>query len=41
MKKDHPDQAVDTEVPDGEFVDEALWETMREDALETEKEENR
>lgn len=37
MEKDHPDQAVDTEVPDPEFVDMKTWETMRDVALEAEE----
>lgn len=28
--KDHPDQAIDTPVPDGEHVDTETWEKMRE-----------
>lgn len=29
IEKDHPLQAIDTEVPDGEYVNEAAWESMR------------
>ena len=38
MNKDHPDQAVDTDVPDGEVNMEA-WERMRAIALENEEDE--
>lgn len=37
MNKDHPDQAVDTEVPDGEFIDEEVWKKMRDEALANEE----
>lgn len=29
---DCPDQAIDTELPDGEFVDMETWEAMRDEA---------
>lgn len=35
-EKDHPLQAVDTPVPDGEYVDMDTWEAMRDAALEAE-----
>lgn len=37
--KDHEEQAVDTPIPDGEFVDMATWEAMRDEALANEPEE--
>jgi hypothetical protein len=40
MEKDHPNQAIDTELPDAYYVDDIAWESLREDALLTEKEEN-
>lgn len=33
QEKDHPLQAIDTPVPDGEFVDTEAWEAMREQWL--------
>lgn len=37
MQKDHDDQVIDTEVPDGKTVDMATWETMRDEALKAEE----
>lgn len=37
QKKDHPKQVIDTDVPDGEFVDTDAWEAMRKAALEAEE----
>lgn len=34
--KDHLNQAVDTEVPDGEYVNEEAWEALR-DNVESEE----
>lgn len=39
MEKDHPDQAVDTDVPDEEYVNEEAWEALR-DNSEPEEEES-
>lgn len=39
MQYDHPDQAIDTDVPDGESVDLETWEAMRAAALEVDEEE--
>lgn len=39
MEKDHPDQAVDTDIPDGETVDMEAWEAMRDAAIAAEAEE--
>lgn len=36
--KDHPDQAVDTDIPDEGFVNEAAWESMRDEALMADEE---
>jgi hypothetical protein len=30
VDKDHPDQAIDTELPDGETVDEEAWKAQQE-----------
>lgn len=40
MDRDHPDQVIDTPVPSGEFVSLAVWEAMRDAAIEAEKEES-
>lgn len=41
MEKDHEDQAVDTDIPDPDYVDMETWEKMRntEIALDEEGEE--
>lgn len=40
IEPDHEFQAIDTEVPDGEFVDEEAWSAMRADWLADHPEED-